>query len=117
MPELRLDNKQFASIVKALFKYGYSLRFRARGLSMRPFINDGDILEVETIGTNPIRRGEVLLCQLGDGKILAHRLLRINSHNDGQILLYLKGDSQLSPGDLVSEDQIMGRVVMLERGG
>jgi hypothetical protein len=50
--ELSFGSDQFADLAKEILDKGRSLRFRARGLSMRPTIRDGDLLEIQPIAAS-----------------------------------------------------------------
>ncbi len=115
MSALCMNSAGFRAIAKQILAAGHRLRFQASGVSMRPFILSGDIIEVAPlVGTN-VKRGDVLLVETGDDRLLAHRLIKID--RTGGISGYLlKGDSSELPNELFRIENILGRVEVVQRG-
>jgi hypothetical protein len=113
MHELTLSRDDFGALSAAVLEHGNSLRFRACGNSMRPFIRDGDVLLVRPgLETRP---GDVVLCRARDGRILAHRVARVHRQSRPHTIL-LHGDACPWPDGLVPLENVLGRVVAVERG-
>ncbi len=113
MHDLTLSRDDFGALSAAVLERGDSLRFRARGHSMLPFIRDGDVLLVRPgLETRP---GDVVLCRAGDGRLLAHRVARVHRQSHLCSIL-LQGDAYPWPDGLVPLDNVLGRVVAVERG-
>ena len=91
------------------------LRFRACGGSMLPAILPGDILLVrrEPIGT--IRRGHIVLFSR-TGRFYAHRVARIENRSAAARLI-TRGDALTTEDAAVSDEEYLGRVTRLARGG
>jgi signal peptidase I len=83
------------------------------GNSMSPTIQDGDRVLVAH-GPAGVRRGDVVVCWRG-GRLIAHRVLRICHGSTGPTFI-TKGDgvSRLDPP--VSPDEVVGRVLAVQRG-
>jgi signal peptidase I len=111
--EITLSRDELGVLSAAILRRGNDLRFRARGDSMRPFIRDGDVLLVRP-GLE-IRLGDVVLCRFGDGRLLAHRVTMVHKQSHPRSIL-LQGDACLWPDGLVLLDNVLGRVVAVERG-
>src|SRR5437899_2313832 len=95
---------------------GLSVKFVARGQSMRPLIRDGAILHIKPLDSARPRKGDILFCHLPaqDGEnVLVHRLLRYLP--DGRLLT--KGDHQPLPDRPVFLNQVLGRVSQVEQAG
>jgi len=117
MSTLEMGQANFAALAGEILGGGSSLRFRARGASMQPFIRDGDILEVQPPGVATLRCGDVVLCRPGGGRLVAHRVVRLIRDNRGTTAVVTRGDA-LACSDLpVSWEQVLGRVVAVERNG
>ncbi len=113
MHELTLSRDDFGALSAAVLERGDSLRFRACGNSMRPFIRDGDLLLVRPgLETRP---GDVVLCRAGNGQLLAHRVVRVHQQSH-PCSMVLQGDACPWPDGLVPLDNVLGRVVAVERG-
>ncbi len=100
----RLDAETVVTLVRAILGAGHRLHFRARGLSMRPLLRDGAVLEVEPRAFASLRRGEVVLYVAGEHRLVAHRL--IGRGADGW---RARGDSA-SRVDLVTPACFLGAV-------
>jgi signal peptidase len=116
MRDLTLRAAEFEALAAGILQGGSGLRFRARGASMRPFIRDGDVLELQPLDGAPVRRGDVVLFREGAGRVVAHRVIHLR-REDGRVVLRTRGDALACPDGFVSREQVLGRVVALERGG
>ena len=81
---------------------------------MRPSIRDGDILLVAPIDSSQVQRGDVILFQQGE-RVLVHRVLGRCRANQERLIV--KGDAHWKPDPPLSTQQVLGRVVGLERSG
>jgi hypothetical protein len=84
---------------------------------MRPFIRDGDILGIQPAAAADVRVGDVVFFQAQHGNVLAHRLVRRATHMDGTILLIARGDATSRCDAPVRPEQLLGKVVNIERRG
>ncbi len=90
--------------------------FRVVSGSMRPLIEISDRILVERIPLQAIRTRDIILFRHdAEGIMVSHRVLRI-IQQDGKTYLLQKGDAGLRAG-VVDAQQIMGRVVAIERQG
>jgi hypothetical protein len=111
-----INNLEFETLARNILSSGKSIRFRARGCSMRPFIREGDILLARPIDSASVRVGEIILFGDGNGGMLAHRVIKKYQRAD-QTSYITSGDSNRSPDREITKDRIMGRIVALERQG
>ena len=81
-----------------------------RGSSMLPLLREGDQLLVAH-GKWQIRRGDIVVFQRQDG-LIAHRVLRVQS-NEGEHTLRTKGDHVLGLDPVLTEDEVLGRVLQV----
>ena len=84
------------------------------GQSMRPLLRAGDSVLVAH-RRDGIRPGDVVVFRQ-KGRLVAHRVLRIANGDAGRILL-TKGDSVHRSDAPVSAQEIVGRVVSIQRDG
>lgn len=103
----------FGEIGLALLRAGQPIRFRAAGLSMAPSIRDGDVITVAPL-TAAVRRGDVLLFLAGS-RLTAHRV--VGRVRGSPALLRVRGDAPGWEEERVSLDDVLGRVVEVERNG
>jgi hypothetical protein len=92
---------------------GHPLRFCAKGFSMIPAIQDGDILTVRPVAENELRTGMVVSAVLPLGEnIVIHRI--IGRKGTSRLL---KGDNSWEADGFVPIRAILGRVEKIERNG
>jgi signal peptidase I len=106
----------FLEVSTGLLSQGYGVRFRPGGLSMHPTIRDGEPVTVEPIEASRVKRGDIILYKTERG-LVAHRVVRIERGGDGDRVFYLRGDASTSGDAPVMAEQILGRVVVVERRG
>lgn len=130
-----MANRLFTDVAAGLLRQGYRVRFSAKGWSMHPTIKEGEILTVEPVKPSQVHRGDIILYQNLKG-LIAHRVVAIEKRNDEsqglgteQSMKFSTQSSLLSPhhffflrgdgGDKNSEpvepDQILGKVVLIQR--
>lgn len=95
---------------------GKSVRFQARGVSMKPLVRDGDVLVVEPLGQDQPRVGEVVLCSTASERMVVHRVIRRQIKNGIQYS-QVQGDQIPQADGWMSDEEVLGRVTTLERDG
>jgi signal peptidase I len=116
MREVGLTHEEFAPLAAEILGRGETLRFRARGASMRPTIRDGDVVEVGAPEEMRHQVGDVVLFEGHRDSVLAHRVLRLRK-SEGRTDLQMQGDALLTPDGWVWADRILGIVTRVERDG
>ncbi len=116
----------FIDMSTELLRRGQSVRFRAPGLSMHPAIREGETITAAPVAPFNIKRGDILLYIVGK-KVIAHRVVGIKREkNDSathsktlnpQIIFTLRGDASAICDSPVKAQQILGKVVSVERHG
>ena len=112
MAERVLDWSEFESLAADLLSRGSRLRFRARGTSMHPFIQDGDLVTVEAVEAGSPRRGDIVLARLSSGRLVVHRV-----RQTGPDFLLVQGDAVPAPDGRLGLENVLGRVAAVERAG
>ena len=115
MREVNLDRAEFAGLSAEVLSRGGLFRFKARGTSMTPFIQDGDILTIQPVEAVDLRVGQVAFYRDVRDKMTAHRVIR-KEVRDKSTLLLMRGDAALGPAERIRADQVLGRVVRVQRG-
>lgn len=91
---------------------GRSVRFRAGGASMQPFLRDGDILLIAPL-SRPLRAGDVAAFTVPPvGELLIHRLIGARKGE-----LRFKGDGVCFLDPPVRRENVLGLVRAVERNG
>lgn len=116
----------FIDVSTELLRRGQSVRFRAPGWSMHPTIKEGETIKVAPVAPLDIKRGDILLYFTGR-KVIAHRVISIKREKSNsttqsstlnpQHLFILRGDASATCDEPVKAQQVLGKVVSVERGG
>jgi hypothetical protein len=110
---LSLSGNALQEFLRAVLARGMPLRFKARGFSMSPFIQDGDVLTVVPHPARRPRSGEVVaFYHPKTGKLVVHRVL---ARRAGGYLL--RGDNTPEADGLIPAAHVLGRVARVERRG
>ncbi|HEX9987919.1 MAG TPA: S24/S26 family peptidase [Chloroflexia bacterium] len=102
------------SALRALPEDG-RLRVRLGGISMSPFIRDGELAEVGPPPRQP-RRGMVLVCTPDGKAFIIHRVIGWRAKG-GSWQVRTKGDSLARADRWWEPSSVLGKVVALHRGG
>ena len=120
----------FIDVSTELLRQGKNVRFRAPGLSMHPAIREGETITVAPVAPVEIKRGDILLYLAGK-KVIAHRVVSIKreksdstSHTSAhsktlnpQLKFTLRGDASAICDEPIQAQQVLGKVVSVERHG
>lgn len=103
----------FRGILLEILERGESIRFRAGGFSMVPFIMNGDVITVGPLPPRGVATGDVIAFRRSnDDKILTHRVV-VDLHD----CLVTRGDAAVRPDGMITLDRVIGRVTRVERDG
>ena len=101
------------ALIQSAVGKGGSIRFKAHGGSMSPFIRSGDVVTVSPVGEKPVLLGEVVACRHpAGGGLVVHRVV---GRKKG--LFLIKGDGHGRVDGWVDRGRVLGRVVRVEREG
>ena len=107
----------FAEICKSLLMAGKSVRFKALGDSMFPFLHNGDLVIVEPMKAECLKTGEVILYEDGVGHLLLHRIIRKRNNLPGSVEFQIQADNILKPDGWVSSERVFGRLTQFYQNG
>jgi len=110
MSLLRLDSEGFISLAEEVLSKGDALRFQASGISMLPFIRNGDILEIKPIELQLPVPWDIILCTIPNGKLVAHRIVAVKQVGGHQEFL-IQGDGLVEPDGYIEPENMLGKVV------
>ena len=71
--EVTLETPDFLEQARQLLSKGIPVELRMSGSSMSPAIEDGDVVTVEPINSDPIRQGDIVLYQSRYDTAVIHR--------------------------------------------
>jgi signal peptidase len=115
MREVTLKHTEISDISNEVLERGGLFRFKAHGSSMYPFIQDGDVLTIQPVEIDSLKKGDVAFYRSRGNRVIVHRVIGKNS-TDGQLVLRMRGDSVLSATEHVPAERLLGRVTSIERG-
>jgi RimJ/RimL family protein N-acetyltransferase len=116
MREMILKRTDFGELSAKVLSRGGSFCFRARGFSMVPFIQDRDILTIEPVKASALDMGDVAFYRLAADRLVAHRVVGREMQGGGQEILTMRADASSGSYDRVLAEQVLGRVVGVQRG-
>lgn len=85
----------------------------AKGVSMFPFIREGNICRFILQEPALLKKGEIVLFTSSSNQLIAHRLCSSFFVNGEQYFLF-KGDSNLGFDELVKANQIIGKLSLIQ---
>ena len=98
---------------KEAIKKGHSVQTLARGYSMFPFLRKGDLLTVEPVSMDKIKRGDVVVFEMEE-KWIAHRVIKIRNGEKG-LEFMLQGDTCIAFDPVVDKENFIGLVSVFTR--
>lgn len=104
-----VESNKYRVISHILAKKG-SVDLQASGTSMFPLIKDGEVCRFINFEKTCLKRGDILLYESAHGHLVAHRLIL---QKRGKYLC--KGDSNLGVDEWISKDQIIGKMVYVNK--
>jgi signal peptidase I len=105
----------FPDLIGELLGRGHRVLFRANGKSMHPTIKDGETVTIEPVETSDVKRGDIILYRRGLS-VIAHRVEAIRRRHGSVALFFLRGDASDSSDQPVRPEQVLGKVVSVQRG-
>jgi signal peptidase I len=113
--EVTLETPDFLEQARQLLSRSLPVELRMSGSSMRPAIEDGDVVTIEPIADEPVRQGDIVLYHSRFDTAVIHRVIRIDKSAERAILT--RGDSAAQNDLPVSIHRVLGRVKLVERAG
>jgi signal peptidase I len=108
-----IDTSIFVLLKNAIKKDGW-LELPAYGNSMFPFIRQGDRCRFVPCEPSTLIKGDIILFYSYNDQLIAHRLANVKIINNQQ-LFQLKGDSNLGYDQLIEEDRLLGKLVIVQK--
>ena len=104
----RPESSTFCLFAGEFISAGLGFRFQARGRSMVPLIQDGDILHVERARVAKLRVGDIVLFEK-EKELKAHRI--VGKRNQ---YFTMRGDAGVEGDGEVQGEQIVGKIIAKE---
>ena len=110
------SNHLLLDLSTELLGRGKRVRFRAPGRSMYPTIRENEAITVEPVEPRHVKVGDIILYRSGES-VVAHRVIRIESGRNNALRFILREDTWGTLDEPVEAEQILGKVVSVERAG
>jgi signal peptidase I len=108
----------FLALSADLLDQGYLVRFHSKGESMHPTIKDGETVTVEPVEPVDVKRGDIILYKSGvTGGVIAHRVIKMSKSRGDITSFVLRGDASQTCDLPIAPEQVLGRVVSIQRQG
>lgn len=107
---------EFIEMAKDILSRGDTLRCRASGSSMYPFIRDGDLITVEPVAASQIRYADIIFFQSDEGRVVVHRVVKIK-RGEGTTCMVTRGDTMRRTDGCLDGRSLLGRITTIEKGG
>ena len=103
-----LDTNQYLDEVCRMIEEGReNVPVPIKGVSMRPFLRDGDFAYLVSL-PGKLKRGEIILYQRHSGQYVLHRIYKVRKISSSLML----GDSQMVP-EPVEDSQLRAKVAFV----
>ena len=112
---MNLSPDDYHELLADLLGRGLTCSTRMRGRSMRPTIQDGDVVTLQPPPAR-LRPGEIVLFLSAAGRPLCHRLIRLR-RREGQPWVQTWGDASPHPDLPVPLTSVLGRVERVQSAG
>ncbi len=107
-----LSGPALRELTRATLGRGLPFRFTAHGYSMTPFIQDGDVITVAPLTAPPTPGVVVAFVNPHHQRLTVHRVVALTP--EGYLV---RGDNLAEPDGLLTDADLLGRVVQVKRNG
>jgi signal peptidase I len=114
--ELSLESPELLEYARHELSRSRQIHLKMSGTSMRPTIDDGDVVTVAPIEPATINSQDIVLFATHSGTALIHRVVSLQTRN-GVLYALTRGDHSQHPDTPVPLTRVLGRVVALQQKG
>jgi signal peptidase len=114
--ERLINHEDFGALAGEVLKKGGAFHFQAHGGSMRPFLFNGETIELTAVAANQLRRGDIVLCWLAKDKLVLHRVVQVQKTAFGRRFL-IQGDGSCWPDGWAPDEAVLGKATAVLRRG
>jgi signal peptidase I len=115
-PEIRLEMPDLLKRARFELSRHNPVQLRISGSTMRPSLEDGDLVTIEPVNSQVVRPGDIILYQSLSDTALIHRVVRLEQRSAGRYIV-TRGDASATVDVPVPIHHIMGRVTSVNRAG
>lgn len=114
--ELSLESSDLLDLARCELMQSRSIQLKISGSTMRPMLDDGDIVVIEPIDPATVRAQDIVLIATSSGTALIHRVVAIQDI-EGALHALTRGDGSCQHDTPVPLNKVLGRVVAMQRKG
>ena len=111
-----LESPEFLERSRQILSKSQTVEICMSGSSMRPAIEDGDLVTIEPILEGRINQGDIVLYQSRFDTAVIHRVIRIERSSTERIVI-TRGDAASQNDLAIPLNTILGRIKNIERAG
>jgi hypothetical protein len=94
---------------------GAELRVKVTGRSMAPFLNDGDVVRIRKVDRGMLAPGDLIFFKTAQGAPVLHRIMTRRRTRENRMRYVTKGDALIACDAPVMDDDILGKVIKIEK--
>jgi signal peptidase I len=102
-------------LTKEILDKSRIVRLAPIGGSMYPFIRSGEAIRIKSAKDSGVRYADIILYCDKEGKVMIHRIMGVR-RTGGKFGFLVKGDSAARPDGVIRADEVIGKVVAIEKG-
>ncbi len=110
-----IHNTEYASLFQELLDKDFTLRFKVTGESMKPFLKGNEIVTVRKVYFKKINIGDLILFIDNNDLHVIHRVISKKNNHNGEIIFITKGDRLFSTDEPITEDNVLGKIIRIEK--
>ncbi|MCA1061491.1 signal peptidase I [Rossellomorea aquimaris] len=109
-----LADQEAVHLISNVMKKHKWIDLPAHGISMFPYIQDGDVCTFVTCSAAELQKGDTALYHTVQGKLVTHRFVKQQTINDDTFYMF-KGDTNLGFDEPIGDQQVIGKLVYIKR--
>jgi signal peptidase I len=114
--EATLETPDFLEHARQLLSKSIPVEIKMSGASMRPAIEDGDLITIEPLQEGIVRPGDIILYNSLRDTAVIHRVIRVERGSSERSVI-TRGDAACQNDLSVPFHRILGLVKQIERAG
>jgi signal peptidase I len=114
--ELSLDSPELLEYARYELSNNRQLHVRMSGTSMRPTIDDGDVITIAPVNPLSIKPRDIAVCVTSSGTLLIHRVVGLQSQ-ENVLLAMTRADQSQYHDAPIPLTHIIGRAIAVQRKG
>lgn len=113
---INFTENDFLELNDEILKRGNYFHVRIKGKSMEPFLRYKEVVIIKRFKPSDIRPGDIVFYRVPPSQRVIHRIIKITSEN-GKTVFITKGDTNFYFDPYVYPEDILGKIVAIERNG